>query len=108
MNFDNIIIDGVLYNYEYTPDNVHITDSCKVSKRFFESALTGIQERHGSLTIWTRSHKSLKREWACHNLCYALDIHRDRTKDVDLNFPLKWYVSAAYWVIGAIAMLIIK
>ena len=52
--------------------------------------------------------KSLCREWACHNAAYSLGIRRGKTKDVDLDYPQKWYVRAAYWVIGSIVWLFIR
>lgn len=107
MNCDNIIIDGKLYNYIIYPCNLHIENSYSVRKKYFASTLSWIEERHDS-EVWKRSKNSLKREWATHNLCYALDIKRDQTKDVDLNYPQKWYVRLGYAIIGSIALLLIK
>lgn len=104
---DSIIVDGQLYNYVVYPCNIHIENSCEISKRHFAAVLSWIEERHNS-NVWKRSALSLMREWATHNLCYALDIHRDRTRDVDLNCEQLWYVRLAYNVIGAIALLLIK
>lgn len=108
MNCDTIIIDGQLYNYQFTANNLHIENSCKVRKRYFQGSLEWIEEKHPDLDVWKRTKSSLRCEWAAHNLCYALDIHRDRTKDIDLNYPQKWYVRLAYDIVGALALLIIK
>lgn len=108
MGCDSIIINGELYNYNFDDTNLHIDNSHKVSKRFFESSLSWIKERHPDLSVWARSMKSLKREWATHNLLYAIDFHRDRTGSVDLNYPQKWYVRLAYDICGPIALIFIK
>ena len=106
LNCDTFIVDGVTYEYTYTDGNIHIDDSCKVSKRYMESALAAIEVAHPGLSVWKRSTKSLKCEWATHNLLYALSLWQDRTKDVDLNYPNKW--EWLYNITGAIALLFIK
>ena len=106
MNCDTIIIDGVLYNYQFTQDNLHIEDSCKISKRHFEQALFGIETKHPALDVWKRTKKSLKREWATHNLLHALCLWMSRTKDVDLNYPQRY--EWLYTITGTIALLFIK
>lgn len=106
LNCDTIIVDGVLHKYTYTENNVHIEDSCTVSKKDMEGALLAIQIAHPGLEVWLRPMKSLKREWATHNLCYMLGLWRSRTKDVDLNQPNRW--EWLYNITGAIALLIVK
>ena len=106
LNCDTIIVDGVTYEYTYTDDNIHIDDSCKISKRYMESALSAIEAAHPVLSVWRRSPKSLKREWATHNLLYRLGLWKSRTRDVDLNYPNKW--EWLYNITGAIALLFIK
>lgn len=108
MNCDSIIIDGRLYNYDYTSDNLHIDDSSTVSKRFFRQALSWMQQQHPSLNVWRRSMASLVREWATHNLLHGLGIAPQRTGAVDLNYPQKWYVRLAYDICGPIALIFIK
>lgn len=39
--------------------------------------------------VLERSNFSLLLEWASHNLLYDLHIARERTKDVDLEYPQK-------------------
>lgn len=106
LNCDTIIVDGVLHEYTYTENNVHIEDSCTVGKKDMEGALLAIQIAHPELAVWQRSIKSLKREWATHNLCYMLGLWRSRTKDVDLNQPNRW--EWLYNITGAVALLIVK
>lgn len=47
--------------------------------------------------VFTRSISSLVKEWQSHNLLYRLRIAKDRTKDVDLECPQKWYYKIAYF-----------
>ena len=35
-----------------------------------------------------------------HNRLYRWGIKRDHTADVDLNYPLKWYVELIYRILG--------
>lgn len=108
MNHGSININGKLYNYSYTQNNIHLKNSFEVSKKFFNGAIAKLINKHPELAVWNRSVKSLRREWATHNLCYALGIKRSSTKDVDFNYPQKWYAVAAYTIVGSIALLIIK
>lgn len=91
-----------------TKNNLHIPDSWIYSKHNFRDILKAIREEHPDSDVWERSDGSLCREWATHNLLYALGIARERTKDVDLNYPQKWYVRIGYGICGAIAIVFIK
>ena len=42
-----------------------------------------IEYENNDPTIWQRSFKSMKNEWIIHNICYYLNIEKDRTKQVD-------------------------
>lgn len=108
MESDIFILNGKVYEYGYTPNNLHINDSCEIQKRKFKSALDSIEARHPELLIWQRSTFSLCREWAVHNLLFNLGIKKERTKDVDLNFPQKWYICIGYAILGSIALIFIK
>ena len=88
--------------YTISKNNLHIPDSYKIGKRKFYSTLAQIKGIHQESEVWKRSLKSLSREWACHNALYALHLFRSHTKDVDLNYPLKWYVKISYNVAGLI------
>ena len=107
-NCDTFIIDGELYNYQYDGGVVHIDDSYKISKRKFDIALTSIETKHPAMPIWKRPKRSLKAEWATHNLLYRLGLWKSRTKDVDLDYYLTFPIEMAYWVAGSIAYIFIK
>lgn len=39
-------------------------------------------------------------EWRVHNLLYSFGIERNRTKDVDLDYPQKWYHKLLYTILS--------
>ena len=95
--------------YEVYTTCVKIFDSWDISKHGFSLALGQIRAEHPGLPLWeNRSTRSMKCEWATHNLLYSLGKYRSRTKDVDINFSHKWYVNLAYWLAGTIALAVIK
>ena len=89
-------------------NRVKLFDSYQVSKSKFETELNVIRYLHPTCLLWKRSVGSLRREWAAHNLAYALGIKRDKTKDVDLDYEPRWYHKLLYGVVGTIALALIK
>lgn len=94
--------------YGITPHNICIPDSYEVSKHGFDAILDYLQNRYPDCDVWKRKRWSLKAEWAVHNALYGLGIAREHTKDVDLNYPLPWYVEGAYIVFGAVVWVFIR
>ena len=94
--------------YKIYADRIKLFDSCFVKKDKFTSELNRIRNLHPTCHLWIRSVNSLCREWAVHNWAYSLGIKRDKTEDVDLNFEQKWYEKLGYFIIGSIALLVIK
>lgn len=68
---------------------IHIEDSYKVGGFSFCEVLRGIRDLTMGETIVfnARSLFSLAMEWSVHNLLYKFGIERERTKDVDLDYP---------------------
>lgn len=100
-----------MVNYTIDALNLHIEDSFKVSKRDFAANLIWVKQDKGGnedSLVWLRSMNSLRREWATHNALYALGILRSHTKDVDLNYPQKWYMRLAYSIVGRLMMPFIR
>ena len=94
--------------YTVSDSNIRVIDSWDVSKETFDPFLNKLRkENPENAVLVNRSNKSLRREWALHNFLYDIGIWKSHTKDVDLNYPLKWYISAIYWVFGAVAMIFI-
>lgn len=94
--------------YRVYGDRVKLFDSYLVPKDRFEVELNVIRYYHPTCRLWKRSIGSLRREWAVHNLAYALGIKRNKTKDCDLEFEQTWYNKLAYAIIGTIAFIFIK
>jgi len=94
--------------YTITKDNLRIFDSYLVRKKNFQGRLNSIKAIHSNSDIWKRSPRSMRMEWATHNGLYAMGILRDKTKDVDLNYPQKWYAKIGYALCGNLFWLFIK
>lgn len=94
--------------YKISDSNLKILDSYKVSKKDFEKELNDIKSAEPDYAIWARSISGMKKEWATHNWCYRHGIKPSSTKDVDLNYPQKWYERIAYACVGTIVWPFIK
>lgn len=94
--------------YKILGNRVKLFDSCDIPKAKFSRELDKIRNLHPTCRLWKRSDKNIIREWGAHNLAYALGINRAKTKDADLDYEPKWYHNLAYWVVGNIALLVIK
>lgn len=87
--------------------NIRIVDSYKVSKHRFESVLATYTDVQAMEVKTHRSLFSLKMEWATHNFLYNLGVKRERTKNVDLDYPCdkpEW----VYCVMGTLIWIFIK
>ena len=85
-------------------NRIKIYDSYKVTNLdLMLDELNKLKELYPDHPTWNRSMHSLKLEWAAHNLLYALGYKKDKTKDVDLDYPQKWYMKIAYGILGNIA-----
>jgi hypothetical protein len=62
--------------------------------------LYAIQHKHPECEAFKRSYTSLIAEWRTHNRLYRLGYKQHRTRDVDLDYPLKWYFEFAYRILG--------
>lgn len=94
--------------YKILGNRVKLFNSCDVPKANFSRELDKIRNLHPTCRLWKRSDRNIIREWAAHNLAYSLGIRREKTTDCDLNYEPKWYENLAYWVVGNIALLVIK
>lgn len=100
--------NGILYNYSITTWNVHIEDSYAIKKSDFVPVLKALNAANDHSLVWERSYRSLKREWACHNLAYALGYKRAQTKDVDLDYPQSRWTQFKNSFVGFFALIFIK
>lgn len=87
-------------NYILTDTSLHVEDSYTLNKRkdirlFLESI-----KSHNNVSLFNRNITSLINEWKGHNLLYNLHLFRSHTKDVDLEYPQKWYYIIIWNIIG--------
>lgn len=94
--------------YRIYGDRVKLFDSYLIPKSKYSRELGMIRNLHPTCRLWHRSEANIKREWAAHSLAYSLGIKPAKTADCDLNYEPKWYENLAYWVVGNIALLVIK
>lgn len=84
--------------------NIRIDYSALVSKKHFDRVLS---QYANTEVMQHRSLFSLKMEWAVHNFCYMIGYKRERTRDVDLDYPCdkpEWI----YKICGMICWIFIK
>ena len=89
-------------------NNIQIIDSYEVSKYRFDFVLERI--KNGFPThpvVLYRTDKSIKKEWAVHNLLYKLGICKARTKHLDINYPLSIAEKITYFLFGRICLMLI-
>ena len=94
--------------YTITPNNIHLIDSYKISKKNFQKELNQIRGLHPNCEVWKRKDCSLKLEWSTHNFLYMLHIYRSHTKDCDLNADQSFFIRAIYAICGAVAWVFIS
>ena len=91
-----------------TNNNIHIQDSFKYSKYTMRLVLQAYKDQFKDYDVFKRGITSMVLEWATHNMLYNLNIQRERTKDVDLDYPQKWYYKVGYSICGVVALMFIK
>lgn len=83
--------------------NILITDGYTINHKMFKDIL--LRLKSDRCDVYKRSMWSLRCEWATHNVLYKMGLYRSHTKDVNLNYPMKWYMEALYIVFGTITYL---
>lgn len=82
-------------------NNINITDSYKMTKKEdMKDTLYAIQHKHPECNSFKRDYNSLTNEWKSHNRLYSWGLWKSHTKDVDLNYPAKWYTEIIYWLLS--------
>ena len=102
-----------VYNFKVTitSNNINIKNSYKVTSRERMKVILNIIKEYvedydeGIETPFNhRSIKSMVRKWIAHNNLYKLGYKKQQNKDVDLDYPQKWYIPAIYWVLSLIKL----
>ncbi len=96
-------------------NNINIKNSYCVSKKYFHNYYTNVKILYPFCKVpIKREYASLDFEWATHNAIYyiakrfKLTKIINRVKDVDLNYPQKWYINWTYNIIGVIVWIFVK
>lgn len=84
--------------------SVQVRDSYLVSKKDFGEVLDRVEK----IAELKRTRKSLKYEWAAHNLAYKLGIKRDKTAHVDFDLEMGAIKKFLYGLLGRISLIFIK
>ena len=89
-------------DYSASSNNIHIKDSYKYHKRKqIDTILDAIFRIEDDSPVFAnRERWSLASEWRVHTRLYKLGLWKSRTKDVDLNWPIKWYMVVLYNIFG--------
>lgn len=89
---------------DVTKNNIHIPDSYKVRNvNTMRVVLHREEALHPDCEVFLhRNKESLVREWRAHNRLYRLGIFKNRTKDVDLEWPQTWWMKVGYFILGAL------
>lgn len=104
-------LDVYGYKVTITSNNINIKDSYKVTNRNRMTVILSIvkeyTEDYGEGTETPFNHRSIKsmvREWVAHNNLHKLGYKKGQTKNIDLNYPQKWYVPIIYWFLSLIEL----
>ena len=88
---------------------IHIVDSYKLSKKDIKVIVDAlIRDYQDNNVIKHRSKYSILSEIYVHNLCYKLNIFRERTGSVDINYPINKVGEQIYKIIGPLCWVFIK
>ncbi len=90
-----------LVQYSLTTTNLHIIDSYKIPGRDFYRVLKDISSQNPNAFLFkARCKLGMCTEWVTHNFLYKINFQRERTRDVDIDYPQKWYYKIAYPLIA--------
>ena len=101
-----------MYNYENVKigdSDIQIVDSYKLSKKDIKILIDNlIHDYPENDVIKHRTRYSILSEIYVHNFCYKLNILRERTGSVDINYPINKVGELIYKIIGPICSIFIK
>lgn len=99
----NIEIQGL--DIKVSKNNINIKDSYKINNRLLmRMILDVLKDEISEEHLESPNISGMVREWVAHNNLYKLGYKKDRMCNVDLNYPQKWYVPIAYWILSIIEL----
>ena len=83
-------INNLKVSFDYENLNIHIQDSylikdSKIVENAIENILASVYFEKLAAAGYTRTSKSLIREWKAHNVLYRWGIAKERTGSVDMS-----------------------
>ena len=94
--------------YKILDNRIKILDSYMMSEAEFYSALDEIQKLYPDHVAFKRTRKSMYLEWRAHNFLYWIGIRKDKTADVDLEYPQGWFKKLIYGILGVLGKIFFK
>ena len=94
--------------YKILENRIKLIDSYMMSKNEFIAALDEIRKLYPSHVAFKRSRRSMILEWEAHNFLYWLGIKKDKTADVDLEYPQTWLKRLGYGFLGVLGKIFNK
>lgn len=88
---------------DLSENNTKIYSSYKVTNRkVMKRVLAWLQGRYKdkTLAVRIRTISDMEAEWRGHNLLYSMGLFRERTADLDLEYPQKWYKKVAWRILS--------
>lgn len=103
----NIEIQGL--KIKVSKNNINIKNSYKIDNRLEMEMILNVlkdevKDEHLKSPFDKRDIKGMVREWVAHNNLYKLGYKRNRTCNLDLNYPQKWYAPIAYLISSLIEL----
>lgn len=97
----NIFQVKEMIQYKISTNNIHIINSFQyTTRKEMKKIIQYLKELYPNNIVFKRPISSLIREWCSHNLLYKVKIARHRTKDLDLEYPQKWYYKITYFLLS--------
>ena len=105
----NITFSEIDLNVIASANVIHIEDSYRIKSPFtMYRILNNVQRELDCIindNVFTyRSKRSMVREWIAHNNAYILKYETSRTKDVDLEKDVKWYMKVLYFIASLVIL----
>lgn len=99
----SIEIQGL--DIKVSKNNINIKNSYKINNRLVMRMILDVlknevKEEHLESPFDKRSVRGMVREWVAHNNLYKLGYKKDRTCNIDLNYPQKLYIPIVYWILS--------
>ena len=94
--------------YKILDNRIKILDSYMMSEAEFYGALDEIQKLYPDHIAFKRTRRSMYLEWRAHNFLFWMVIRKDKTADVDLEYPQSWFKKIAYGILGILGKIFFK